>query len=110
MVLQETGIGYCLEKKGPEVNHLPFMDDLKLFSKNESQIDSLVQTVCLCCKDIGMEFGIAKCAVLTLEKGKRRECRGINLPTVDSISDPEESAYKYLGVLELDSILDGKME
>ena len=24
-VLQETGIGYCLEKKGPEVNHLFFI-------------------------------------------------------------------------------------
>ena len=55
-----------------------------------------------------MEF--AKCAVLTLEKGKRRESRGINLPTGDSISDPEESGYKNLGILELDSILDGKMK
>ena len=53
------------------------MDDLKLFTKNESQIDSLVQTVWLCCKDIGMEFGIAKYAVLTLQRGQRTESRGI---------------------------------
>ena len=104
-MLQETGIGYCLEKKGPEVNHLLFMDDLKLFTKNESQIDSLVQTVCLCCKDIGI-WNLVLQSVLW----KRRESRGINLPTGDSISYPEESGYKYLGVLKLDSILDGKMK
>ena len=57
-----------------------------------------------------MEFGIAKCAVLTLQRGKRTQSRWINLPTGDSISDPEESGYKYLGVLVLDSILDGKMK
>ena len=46
------------------------MDDLKLFAKTESQIDSLMETLCICYKDIGMKFGIAKCAVLTLEKRK----------------------------------------
>ena len=31
-----------------------------------NEIDSLVKTVETCCSDIGMEFGIAKCAVLNL--------------------------------------------
>ena len=35
MVLQETGIEYCLEKKGPEVTLLLFMDVLKLLAKNK---------------------------------------------------------------------------
>lgn len=110
IILNKTGIGYKLEKKGPEINHLLFMDDLKLFAKNEEQVDSLVQTVHLCCKDIGMEFGISKCAVVTMQRGKHRESRGIILPTGETIADPEESGYKYLGILELDSILDGKMK
>ena len=33
-------------------------------------MDSLVQTVCVFSEDIGMEFGIEKCAMLVMEKGK----------------------------------------
>ena len=33
-------------------------------------MDSLVQTVCAFSEDIGMEFGIEKCAKLVMEKGK----------------------------------------
>ena len=46
-----------------------FMDDLKLFCKNEEQIDSLVNTVNICSGDIGMEFGLRKCGILTLKRG-----------------------------------------
>ena len=34
-ILRETGMGYQLEKNGAKVNHLFFMDDLKLYEKNE---------------------------------------------------------------------------
>ena len=47
-----------------KLNHLLFMDDLKLFAKNEDQIDSLIQTTHCFSTDIGMEFGIKKCGVL----------------------------------------------
>ena len=40
------------------------MDDLKLYGKNEKQTDTLVNTVRIFSKDIVMEFGISKCAVL----------------------------------------------
>ena len=46
-----------------------FMDDLKLFGKNEEQISSLVTTVNICSGDIGMEFGLTKCGILTLKRG-----------------------------------------
>ena len=44
------------------------MDDLKLYSRSEKGLDSLVQTVFS--KDIGMEFGSEKSTTLVLEKGK----------------------------------------
>ena len=34
------------------------------------QIDSLVQTVFRFSEDTGMEFGLRKCGVVTLKKGK----------------------------------------
>ena len=46
------------------------MDALKLYSPSEKGLDSLVQTVCVFSEDIGMEFGIEKCAMLVMEKGK----------------------------------------
>ena len=61
MALGETGIGYDLEKEGPKINHLLYMDDLKLYAKNEDQIDALVQTVHICSADISMEFDVSKC-------------------------------------------------
>ena len=41
-ILRETGMGYQLEKNGAKTNHLFFMDDLKLYVKNDKEIDSLI--------------------------------------------------------------------
>ena len=43
------------------------MDDLKLYSRSEKGWDSLVQTVRVFSKDIGMEFGTEKCAMLVID-------------------------------------------
>ena len=43
-------------------------------------MDSLVQTVRVCSEDIGMEFGIEKCAMLVTEKGKVVKVVGLELP------------------------------
>ena len=40
------------------IKHLLLMDDLKLYSRNEKELDSLVQTIRIFSKDKGMEFGI----------------------------------------------------
>ena len=69
VVLRSKGMGYRLTKEGPELNHLLFMDDLKLFARSEKKVDSFVQTVCICSEDIGMEMGISKCAAVTMHKG-----------------------------------------
>ena len=44
-ILRGTGMGYQLAKNGAKVNHLFFMDDLKLYEKNDKKIDSLIKTV-----------------------------------------------------------------
>ena len=46
------------------------MDDLKLCSRSEKGLDSLVQTARAFSEDIEIEFGIEKCAMLVMEKGK----------------------------------------
>ena len=50
------------------------MDDLKLYAMNEKGVDSLIQTVRVFSEDIGMEFGIEKCAVLVMKSEERKSC------------------------------------
>ena len=56
------------------------MDYLKLYSRSEKGLDLLVQTVCVFSEDIGMGFGIEKCAMLVMEKRKIVKSVGIALP------------------------------
>ena len=55
------------------------MDDLKLYSRNEKGLNSLVQTIRVFSEDIGMEFGIEKYAMLVIEKGKIVKSVGMEL-------------------------------
>ena len=80
LVLRQTKASYELKKGGKKINHLLFMDDLKLFVKNEDQIDSLVNTVKIFSEDIKMEFGLPKCGVLIMKRGKVVKSEGIHMP------------------------------
>ena len=45
-------------RTGETINHLLFMDDLKLYCKSERTLFSFIQTVRIFREDIGMQFGI----------------------------------------------------
>merc|ERR1711955_118921 len=57
-----------------------------------------------------MEFGISKCAVLSMKRGKKVEAKQIVLPSGEAMMEPGEEGYKYLGILEFDSILKEEMK
>ena len=69
LTLNKTNYGYPLSKETP-INHLLFMDDLKLYGKTERELQSLLHTVRIISKDTGMEFGIDKCSIVHIKKGK----------------------------------------
>ena len=54
LVLRKVKMSYSLGKDSGTINHLLFMDDLKLYAMSESQIDSLIQTVRIFSGDINM--------------------------------------------------------
>ena len=85
------------------------MDDLKLYGKNDKEIDSLIKTVWQCSEDIKIEFGILKCAVVSLQRGKKTRWEGIQLPNGEELGEVGVGGYKYLGVLELDKIMCDEM-
>ena len=73
-------------------------------------MNSLGQTVCVFIKDIGMEFGIEKWAMLVIEKGKIVKAVDIELPDGKVMKLLQEGEnYKYLGILKTDKFLAEKM-
>ena len=74
-------------------------------------MDLLVQTVRVFSEDIRPEFGIEKCAMLVIEKGKIVKSIGIELPDGKIMKSLREGkSYKYLEILEADSFLEEKMK
>ena len=56
-----------------------------------------------------MEFGIEKCTMLVMEKGKIVKSVGMELPDGKVIMLLQEGeSYKYLGILEVDKFLEEK--
>ena len=58
---------------------------IKLFAKKEKELETLIHTVRIYSQDIGMEFGIEKCAMLVMKSGKRHMTDGMELPNHDQI-------------------------
>ena len=69
-ILRKCTAGYKLTKSQEKINHLMYMDDIKLFAKNEKELKTLIHTVRIYSQDIGMEFGIEKCAMLLMKSEK----------------------------------------
>ena len=67
-----------------------YMDGIKLFAKNERELETLIHAVRIYSQDIGMDFGIEKCAMLVMKSGKRHMTDGIELPNHDRIRTLEE--------------------
>ena len=88
------------------------MDDLKLYGRNEMEINSLVHTVRVFSSDIGMNFGIEKFAMMVMKRGKLDKSEGIRLSDgriIRSIGD-DIAGYRYLGVLEADGIMQDEVK
>ena len=101
---------YQLKKNGAKVNHLFLMGGLKLYGKNDKEIDSLIKTEWHCSKDIKKEFGILKCTVVSLQRAKKTRWEGIQLSNAEEIREAGVGGYKYLSVLELDKIMCDEMK
>ena len=96
-LIKKSEYGYKF-KSGTKINHLFYMDDIKLYAKSERDIDSLIHLTRIFSSDIGMSFGLDKCGRLVVNRGKVKTTQGIQLPE-GHIADIEDS-YKYLGIMQ----------
>ena len=77
------------------------MNYIKLFAKNEKELETLINSVRIYSQDIGMEFGIENCAMLVMKSGKRDLTDRMELLNHDKVRMfGEKKTYKYLGILE----------
>ena len=110
-ILRKCPAGYKLSRYQERINHLMYKDDIKLFAKNEKELKTLIHAVRIYSQDIRMEFGIDKCTMLVMKSGKRHMTDGIELPNHDKSRTFEENeTYKYLGILEADTIKQVQMK
>ena len=81
------------------------MDDLKLFAKDDNNLEGLLQTVKKFSDGISMSFRLDKCSKTTFKRGKLTGTTSVELDRHTVIKDLErEEVYKYLGVDESNGI------
>ncbi|XP_067949602.1 uncharacterized protein [Watersipora subatra] len=85
-------------KSDTKVNHLFYMDDIKLYANKDRDIYSLIHLTQVYSKDIGMTFGIEKCGRLILKKDYSMLTNDLRMPH-STIKDIKEG-YKYLGIMQ----------
>ena len=108
--MKYTG-GFKLTESQEKITHLMYMDDIKLFAPNEKELETLIQLMSMYSLGIGMEFCIEKCVMLIMRSGKRQLTEGIKLPNQETIRmHGEKETYKYLEILETDTIKQGEMK
>ena len=67
------------------------------FTKKEKEMETLINAVRIYSQDIGMEFGIEKCAMQVMKSGKWHLTDGMELPNQDQIRTlGKKETYKYL--------------
>ena len=105
LILHNSESPYKFSSTKEKINHLLFMEDLKLYANHEKGLDSLFHTERIFSDDNGMEFGIGKCATSVLKRGKMTKFDGISLPDGKVMKGLIEGAgYKYLGIIQTDQI------
>jgi len=83
-----------------QLTHLLYMDDLKLFARNDSQLHKLLHTVKMFSDGVGLTFGLDKCARLSISLGKVVKTGDMTLHDDFCIRELNTSkAYKVLGIL-----------
>ena len=80
IILNETDLGY-VTSRNQKLDHLLFMDDLKLYAKSKREMDLLIQTVTIFSDDVEMVFDLEKYTVLVLKRKRWFKQKELNYQT-----------------------------
>ena len=92
------------------LNHLLYMDDIKLYAATNNQLQELLRLTQPFLRDIKMVFGIEKCKTLCIAKGKL-EMRNFTTEDDDTMEAMnEDDFYRYLGHVQANQIKHARMK
>ena len=84
-----------------KVKFLFYMDDLKLFARNENDLTLIISTVQLFSSDVCMTISRIKSPRLIVSRGKITDTTGVSIEALGLVSDIDVSdSYKHLGILQ----------
>ena len=78
ITLRAMNKGYKLDDI--KVNHLLYMDDLKIYACSDKEMESLVNTIRIFSEDFSMEFGFEKCAKVSINNRKLVATENLKIP------------------------------
>lgn len=97
-MLNRSAYGYSIDQTN-KLTHLFYMDDLKLYARGRRHLEGELELVRQFSADIGMKFGLQKCAAVDVRKGKLVREEDVTLSDGQIIESMGiEDRYKYLGV------------
>ena len=103
-ILRKCSAGYKLSRSQKKITQLMFIDDIKLFAKNEKELETLIHVVRIYSQDIGMEFSIEKCAMLVMKSGKGHLSDLMELLNQEKIRTfVGKETNKYFSILKADT-------
>ena len=106
-ILRKCTGGYKLDKSKKKKKNQPltYKCDIKLFAKNEKELETLIKAVRICSDNIEVGLGIEKCGIIIVKSRKQQMTKEIELVNQGKIRMlGEKQTYKYLGVLGADII------
>ena len=99
MLLLELNSSSCGYKIRTDwITNLFYMDNLKIYAKDDSKVEGLLKIVKEFSDDIGMESALSKYAQATFKRGKSEKSDHVQLEDEAIIKDLEQEKFnKYLG-------------
>lgn len=111
-LLENVEAGF--ELRGHEncnINHLAYMDDIKLYSGSLQGLKHLINVTEAFSTDVGMQFGIEKCKIQRIKKGKLIndiQHETMSRETITALETDE--LYKYLGIQQNKRVMHTKIK
>ena len=88
--LELNSLGYVYKIRTEQITHLFYIGDLKLYAKDDSEIEGLLGIVKGFIDDIGMEFGLSRCAKANFKRGKLEKSDHVQLDEETMNKDLEQ--------------------
>ena len=74
-----------------------YKNNIKLFAKNEKELETLTQAVRMYREDEGIEFAKEKCVMLIMKSGKRHLMEETEQPNQDKIRNGDQQILGDIG-------------